>query len=80
MKPTDIANETAWQVENNVHATGHRISTQLVNGIRQEILQEIHDGLLSGEDDVIAYVQEHIRLIGRELINIDLDDINAKVG
>lgn len=79
MKPIDIANEAAWQIENGINATGHGISAQLVSGIRQEVLQEIHDGLISGEDDVIVYVQEHIRLIGQELIGIDLEKINKKI-
>lgn len=56
MRPTKIANETAWQIENDINAAGHTISENLIDGIRQEILQEIHNGLLSCEDDVIAYV------------------------
>lgn len=80
MRPNKIANETAWQIENGINAAGHTISENLIDGIRQEILQEIHNGLLSCEDDVIAYVQEHVRLIGRELMRIDIEDIHTKVG
>lgn len=80
MRPNKIANETAWQIENGINAAGHTISENLIDGIRQEILQEINNGLLFCEDDVIAYVQEHVRLIGQELMRIDIEDIYTKVG
>lgn len=80
MRPTKIANETAWQIENDINAAGHTISENLIDGIRQEVLQEIHNGLLSCEDDVIAYVQEHVRLIGQELMCINIENIYTKVG